>query len=150
MDQAFQRFKTNIMQDKAHIFKHCIRIIRCIIDCQQELQDAICVLNALQLARCLEGKVWENSPGEIRQLEGVGPASVRKLVIAGVRSLSKLATLQPHQIETALSRNPPFGTNILKAVKCIPQFKLSSKQVGPAKVCYIAQFPVSGKCLIEQ
>ncbi|KAF8254053.1 putative DEAD/DEAH box DNA helicase [Wilcoxina mikolae CBS 423.85] len=128
MDQTFQRFKSNITQDKAHIFKHCIRVIRCIIDCQQEVRDAICVLNALQLARCLEGKVWENSPGEIRQLEGIGPASVRKFVNAGVRSLSKLATLEPHQIETTLSRNPPFGTNILKAVKRIPQFKLSSKQ----------------------
>jgi ATP-dependent DNA helicase HFM1/MER3 len=133
-DQNYQKFRSTMSQDKGAVWRHCSRVLRCIVDCQQELQDSTAVLNGLQLVRCLEGKCWENAPGELRQLDGIGPASVRKFVNSNIRSISKLVTLQPHQIETTLSRNPPFGTNVLKAAKAIPQFKLSSKSIGTPKV----------------
>ena len=130
-----QKFRNSVMQDQITIFKHCFRLLRCIVDCQRELQDSTSVLSALKLARCIHGKVWENTASELRQLENIGPASIRKFVNAGVRSISKLLTLPAYQIETIMSRNPPFGTNVLKNAKLIPQFKISLQQVGSPKVC---------------
>lgn len=135
MDQTFQKLKSNVTQDKAQVFKHCNRIVRCIIDCQQSLGDSVIVLNALQLSRCLEGKAWENSAIELRQIEGIGPASIKKLVNANVKSLQKLAEKGSTEIERILSRNPPFGTKILKSVNSVPQFQLSAIQVGKPSVC---------------
>ena len=132
-----KKLQATITRDKAQIFKHTARILRCIIDCQQEKKDAGCVLHALQLARCLQGRVWENSPCEIRQLDykQIGPDSVRKLAEAGYRGILDIVEARPHQIETTLSRNPPLGTAILKTANRIPQFTLSSKRDGPVKVC---------------
>ncbi|KAA8910250.1 DNA/RNA helicase MER3/SLH1, DEAD-box superfamily, partial [Sphaerosporella brunnea] len=147
-DQNFQKIRTTVNQDKTAVWKHCSRVLRCIVDCQQEFQDATTVMNALKLGRCIEGKVWENTPGELRQLDNIGPAYVRKFVNANIRSLSKLATLQPHQIETTLSRNPPFGTTLLKAVRAIPQFNLTARQVGtPRKTG--AQQPLEARVQVE-
>jgi ATP-dependent DNA helicase HFM1/MER3 len=129
-EQNFQRYKTGMNMDKCNVFKHGIRILRCIADCQQELQDAVSVRNALQLERCLNAKVWENSSNELRQIDGIGPVSVKKLMNAGVRNIMMLESLEAHQIESVLSRNPPFGTNILKSMKGIPRFEVSAQQMG--------------------
>lgn len=133
-NNGFQRYKGNMMQDKMVVFKHCLRLVRCMIDCHQEFQDAVTVLNALQLARSIQAKAWDDSPHVLRQLDNIGPVSLRKLVNAGVRNLKQMEVLQPHQIETIISRNPPFGTNVLKNVKLMPRFKISMSQVGNPKV----------------
>ncbi|KAL7272695.1 ATP-dependent DNA helicase MER3 [Rhizina undulata] len=126
----FQKYKTTLMQDKNAVFQHCPRIIRCIIDCKLYLKDSISVKHALEIARCLKARVWENSPNQLRQVEGFGPVAVKKLVNAGVRSIEELERLEPHKIEMLLSRNPPFGSNILKSVRSIPRFRVFSHQIS--------------------
>lgn len=141
-DPREKKLQVAVTQDKAQIFKHSPRIVRCIIDCQQEKRDAGCVLHALQLARCLQGRAWEDSPSELRQLsyEEIDVDSVGKLKRAGFRSILDIVEAQPHQIETALSRGPPLGTNFLQSANRIPQFTLSSKRDGPVKVCLWSNF----------
>ena len=100
------------------------------MDCLIEKQDGISTRNAMELSRSLQAKVWENSANELRQLEGLGPVAVKKLIIAGASCIADLSKWPPSRIETAVSRNPPFGANILKAIKMIPDFELSLGQVG--------------------
>lgn len=128
--ECFQRYKTTLMQDRNLVFKHCHRIIRCIIDCQLHLRDSISVKSALEIARCLKAKAWENSPLQLRQIEGFGPASIKKLVTAGVRSLRMLEQLEAHKIEAIMSRNPPFGSKAIKSVRDIPRLRVTSRQIS--------------------
>ncbi|KAI5841329.1 Sec63 Brl domain-containing protein [Morchella snyderi] len=132
VEANFQKFKATLMQDKSLIFQHCHRVIRCIIDCKLHFKDSVSVRSALEVSRSLRARVWENSPLQLRQIEGFGPASVKKLVNAGIRSLETLETLEAHKIETILSRNPPFGSKIIKAVRDIPKLQVFSRQVSKA------------------
>lgn len=126
----FQKYKTTLMQDKSLIFQHCHRVIRCIIDSKLHFKDSVSVRSALEVARSLKARVWENSPLQLRQIEGFGPASVKKLVNAGIRSLEMLENLEPYKIESILSRNPPFGTKIVRAARDIPKLQVLTHQVS--------------------
>ncbi|TGZ77334.1 putative DEAD/DEAH box DNA helicase [Ascodesmis nigricans] len=130
LEQQYQKLKASMAQDKTIVFRHVHRIIHCIVDCLIHKEDGIGVNNALELARSLKARVWEGSVHELRQLEGLGPVAVRRLVLVGVRSLKMLEMMPAHQIEATLSRNPPMGTNLLKKVKCIPRFTAALEIVG--------------------
>lgn len=134
VEANFQKFKATLMQDKILIFQHCHRVIRCIIDCKLHFKDSVSVRSALEVARSLKARVWENSPLQLRQIEGFGPASVKKLVNAGIRSLGMLEMLEAHKIETILSRNPPFGSKIIRAVRDIPKLQVVSRQVSKVRI----------------
>lgn len=64
------------------------------------------------------------------QIAGIGPVAVRKLVRAGISTIHGFLDLESYQIETLLSRNPPFGTEILKAGEAIPRLRLSLESTG--------------------
>lgn len=125
-----QKYKTALNQDKSLVFQHCHRVIRCIIDCKLYVKDSISVLSSLEVARCLKARAWENSPLQLRQIEGFGPASIKKLIKAGARSLEMLEQLEPHKIEAIMSRNPPFGSRVARAVGSIPKLQVFSYQVS--------------------
>lgn len=125
-----QKYRTTLIQDKNLVFQHCHRIVRCIIDCKLHFKDSFSVKSSLEVARCLKARVWENSPLQLRQMEGFGPASIKKLVNAGVRSLEMLERLEAHKIETIMSRNPPFGSKVMKAVREIPKLRVLSHQIS--------------------
>lgn len=129
-EARYQKYRIPLFQDKTVVFNHCHRIIRCIIDCKLHTKDAVAAKAALEIARSLKGKAWENSPGQLRQIEGLGPVAIKKLVNSGVRSLDTLADLEPHKIETTLSRNPPFGTNVVKMARAIPRLRVISYQLS--------------------
>ncbi|KAG0637603.1 ATP-dependent DNA helicase MER3 [Tuber brumale] len=129
-EASFQKYKTSLLQDKALVFQHCHRIIRCIIDCRIHSKDATTVKAALELGRSLKAKSWEDSPSQLRQIEGFGPVAIKKLVNAGIRNLEMLARLESHKIETTLSRNPPFGANVLKIAQSVPLFRVFCSQIS--------------------
>jgi ATP-dependent DNA helicase HFM1/MER3 len=122
--------KLQYMTDQALVFQHIKRLIRCIIDCQLGLQDPVALRNALMLCRSLSARCWDDSPLQLRQLEGIGPAAVRKLVNAGIRTMEELDSTEAHKIESALGRNPPFGMNLLKMLKHFPKLRVSMHIVG--------------------
>lgn len=139
LDQNFQKLKTSMLQDRSIVFQHCHRIISSMIDCLIHKEDGKGLINALGLARCLRARVWEGCAHELRQLEGLGPAAVRKMIKAGVKNLRMMEQMQPHQIESALSRNPPFGTNMLKIVKGVPKLTVAIEQVGKVSPVFSLQ-----------
>jgi ATP-dependent DNA helicase HFM1/MER3 len=107
------------------VFKNVGALIRCIIDCQICLGDSVGIHNALMLERSLGARIWDDSPLQMKQIEGIGVVYVRKLANAGIRSMEDLEACDPHRIETLVSRNPPFGLKVLEMVKAFPKLRVS-------------------------
>jgi ATP-dependent DNA helicase HFM1/MER3 len=107
------------------VFKHCTRLVRCVIDCQICLGDSVSINNALMLERSLAARVWDDSPLQMKQIDGIGVIGVRKLANIGVRSIEELDCTDAHRIEGALGRNPPFGLQILEKLKSFPKLRVS-------------------------
>lgn len=115
---------------KSLIFSNVQRLIRCVVDCQLYLQDSVTARNALTLARSLGAQVWDDSPLHMKQLEGVGIVTVRKLATAGVKTVDDIETTEQHRLEYLLSRNPPFGMQLQEKAKGFPKLRVGMKAVG--------------------
>ncbi|SMR48968.1 unnamed protein product [Zymoseptoria tritici ST99CH_1E4] len=115
---------------KSIVFQHAHRLIRCIVDCQLHLNDSTSARHALMLARSLASQVWDDSPLSLKQLEGVGPMAVRKLVNNNIRSIEDLETTDSNRIEMILSRNPPFGSTLQNRARAFPKLRIAMKAMG--------------------
>ncbi|KAI4104557.1 MAG: hypothetical protein LQ339_003860 [Xanthoria mediterranea] len=129
-DEQFNKFKRQYQQDKNVIFNHIHRLIRCVVDCQVHLRDAVTVRHALELACGFAARVWDNSPHQMKQVPNIGPAAVRRLANGGINSLESLEAAEPHKIEMVLSKHPPFGSRILAILKDFPKLMVSVKMTG--------------------
>lgn len=112
------------------VFQHVNRLVRCYIDFQLETEDSVALRNALLLARCLGSKCWDDSPLQLRQLHGIGPASIRKLVNHDIKSIDDLENCSSQRIETILGRNPPYGMEVLRDLKSFPKLRVSIQMMG--------------------
>ncbi|KAL8901398.1 MAG: hypothetical protein Q9207_005230 [Kuettlingeria erythrocarpa] len=130
VDEHYGKFQRQYQQDKNIIFNHIHRLIRCVIDCQIHLQDAVTVRHALELARSFAARVWDNSPYQLKQVPNIGPAAVRRLANGGINSIECLEASEPHKIEMLMSRHPPFGSKILASLKDFPKLRVSVKMTG--------------------
>lgn len=128
--EQFQKHKFAFQQDKTFVFSQINRLIRCVIDCQICLADSIAVRNALELARCFGARVWDDSPLQMKQIDQIGIVAVRKLAGAGITSIEELDTSEAHQIDMALSKNPPFGVKLLARLGDFPKLRVSVKMTG--------------------
>ena len=122
------RLQYNI--DQSVIFQHARRLIRCIVDCQAHVGDSVAVRNALSLVRSLGARVWDDSPLYLQQLAGIGPVIVRKLMNANIRTVEDLEATDAARIERTLSKNPPYGLNLLKQLKEFPRLAVAVKAIG--------------------
>ena len=130
VDEQYSKHKRQFNQDKVLIFDSIHRLIRCIIDCQIHLQDAVAVRNALELARSFGARVWDNSPLQMKQVSQIGLVAIRKLSIGGINTIETLEAAEPHRIEMLLSKNPPFGNRMLANLKDFPKLRVSVKMMG--------------------
>ena len=115
--------------DKTAVFSHVSRLIRCIIDCQLFLEDSVSARSALQLARSLGARVWDQSCLEMKQIEGIGDVGTRKLASAGINSIESLESADAHCIEMILGRNPPFGNRLIKSATEFPKLRIQVKRM---------------------
>ncbi|KAL4798557.1 Sec63 Brl domain-containing protein [Aspergillus venezuelensis] len=128
--EQFQKYKFAFQQDRNFVFSHVNRVIRCIIDCQVHLEDGVTTRNASELARSLAARVWDDSPLQMKQIEQIGIVAVRKLTAAGIDSIQVLEETEPHQIDMALSKNPPFGMKLRARLAEFPKLRVSVKMAG--------------------
>jgi ATP-dependent DNA helicase HFM1/MER3 len=66
----------------------------------------------------------------MKQIEHIGAVAVRKLAAAGIGSIEDLETAEPHQIDMALSRNPPFGVKLRNRLADFPKLRVALKMMG--------------------
>ncbi|KAI4195106.1 MAG: hypothetical protein LQ346_003530 [Caloplaca aetnensis] len=133
VDEQYGKFQRQYQQDKNIIFNHIHRLIRCVIDCQIFLQDAVTVRHALELARSFAARVWDNSPYQLKQVPNIGPAAVRRLASGGINSIESLEASEPHKIEMLMSKHPPFGSKILASLRDFPKLR-DVKRGKPVKI----------------
>lgn len=126
----FRKHHQQHSTDKVLIFGHANRLIRCIIDCQIHLKDAISVRSALELGRSIAARAWDGTPRQLKQLPDIGDVSCRKLASRGINSIEKLLSKEPHQIEMALGKGTPFGTRLLAKLESFPRLRVSVKEMG--------------------
>src|SRR5271156_6282755 len=126
----YRKYKQQYQQDKGIVFQHVNRLIRCIIDCQLNLQDSVSARHALELDRSLGARVWDDSALQMKQIDLIGNVAVRKLAVAGITSLDALENTEPHRIETTLGKNPPYGMKLLTKLAEFPKLRVSVKQIG--------------------
>ena len=123
-EKGFNIVRRQFGIDKSIIFERIQRLIRCVIDCKSFDRDAVATRHALELARSLSAEFWENSNLQLRQIPGIGPAAVRKLVGNNVNSVEKLAGLDTASVERAVTKNPPYGRKLLDSIAGFPLLKL--------------------------
>ncbi|KAL4994990.1 Sec63 Brl domain-containing protein [Aspergillus recurvatus] len=128
--EQFQKHKFTFQQEKSVVFAHVNRVIRCVIDCQVHLGDSVTVRNALELARSLAARVWDHSPIQMKQIQNINAAAVRKLVAHGIDSIETLEETEPHLIDIALSKNQAFGVSLRKLLVDFPKLRVSVKMTG--------------------
>jgi ATP-dependent DNA helicase HFM1/MER3 len=115
---------------KSLIFSNAQRLIRCIVDCQLHLKDSVTTRNALALARSLGAQVWDDSPLHMKQLDGVGLVSVRKLTAAGLKTIDDIENTEQHRLEQIFTRHPPFGAQLQEKARAFPKLRVSMKVAG--------------------
>lgn len=140
----YVKHRKQYQQDKIIIFSQIHRLIRCVIDCQIHLEDAMAVRHALELSRSFGAQVWDNSPYQMKQLPQIGPVAIRKLAVGGINSIEALEMAEAHRIETLVSKNPPFGTKLLASLKDFPKLRVSVKMMGKVNLFTL----VLGKVII--
>lgn len=128
--EQYQKHRLPFQQDKGLVFSHVNRLIRCVIDCQISLKDSVSTRHALELARSLGARVWDNSPLQMKQLDQIGIVAVRKLANAGIKGIDELEATEPHRIDVLLSKNPPFGAKLLARLSDFPRLRVSVKLIG--------------------
>jgi Sec63 Brl domain len=115
--------------DTFPVFSHANRLIRCIIDCQLSLKDAVAARNALELARSFAARAWDNTPNVLKQVQGIGDVFMRKLAANGINSIDTLLATEPHRINLILGKQQPFGAQIGQKLSSFPNLMVSIKEV---------------------
>ncbi|KAK9470828.1 P-loop containing nucleoside triphosphate hydrolase protein [Dipodascopsis tothii] len=128
--RTFVQFQT----DKMLVWQHINRLAKCLVECRVLMQDAVSVRSALGLSRALAAEVWELGPEVLMQLDGIGPATLRKFVARDVRSFADLAALETRHVEEILGLNPGRGQRYLKDVSSIPTFGLGVRKLAETAV----------------
>lgn len=119
------------INNKILIFKQALRICCCMKEVFALKKDAISLVNCLFLNRCIQGKAWEDTPIELRQLEGIGLKDVQKFVDQGVTSLVDAKGLKLLQIVNYLGVNIVKGRKIIAALSNIPMINLDLTLIHP-------------------
>jgi ATP-dependent DNA helicase HFM1/MER3 len=120
--------------DRSVIIERMQRVTRCLCECKALDRDAVSLHTALELTRCLAAGAWDHRPTQLTQINGIGPAGMRKLVAQNVRTVRELAEKQAGDIDRLFTRNPPFGKNMSDALEKFPRLTLDATVVGRAGV----------------
>ncbi|KAG0668358.1 Sec63 [Maudiozyma exigua] len=125
--EGSQKLHHILVQDKIRIFKHCYRILRCMVDCFIEKKDGISLENSLFMLRSINGSCWEDSPMILRQIKSIGLVSVRKLVRNGITDFQELHCISDQKLEYYLGLKMGNGMKLRKDIDSLPSFSLNSK-----------------------
>lgn len=121
------KIRATVVQDRLLIFKHCQRLLKCMVDTFINKKDGNSLKNSLFLLRCINGNAWEDSTGILRQLKLVGLVAYRKLVNQGVSTFHDITELSEDQIEYYLGLKIGLGNKIKEDVCLLPSLKLRMK-----------------------
>lgn len=118
--------RKELLSESGRIYNVLERVLRCLVDILGTRLDGRGVTVALDVLRSVTSRVWEGGGMELLQIQGIGAAKMKRLADAGYKTIRDVKTLEFYHIERLLSRNPPFGQEILHHLAGFPvlTFKL--------------------------
>lgn len=116
--------RKNLHQERGRIYILLDHVLRCLVDILGHRLDGRGVNVALDVLRSVKAGVWEGSCNELLQVQGIGLAKLGRLSQAGIKSIKQLLRLEFFHVERLLSRNPPFGHQLLHQIRGFPLLTL--------------------------
>ncbi|KAG7092807.1 hypothetical protein E1B28_009123 [Marasmius oreades] len=123
-DPEYKTGDSQIHLEAFSVFRHLPRIARAIVDVGIIRRRGAQLKHGLELLRCFTAKAWENRPVSLKQLESIGEKSLKILTEHGITSLEILRKQDALRLEMLLNRRPPFGLQLLAAVREFPLYSL--------------------------
>jgi hypothetical protein len=122
--------RVDLLSEKGRIMKVLLLILRAAVEVACVAEDGAAVLAALALTRAVASSVWDEPGTQLYQISGIGRVKVEKLVLAGVRTIHQLAAKEFFDIERLVSRNPPFGQDLVNRLEHFPRLTLDVGLIG--------------------
>ncbi|KAL5723867.1 DNA helicase [Ranunculus cassubicifolius] len=107
-------------QDMNSICSNGCRIAKCMKELFIYNKSYKGLLNSTLLAKCLDQRLWDDSPYALKQLPGIGMVTAKALNSAGINSFETLADADPRRIEIVTNRKFPFGNHIKESLLSLP------------------------------
>ncbi|KAJ8087976.1 ATP-dependent DNA helicase MER3 [Marasmius tenuissimus] len=123
-DNEYKTGDSQIHLEAFSVFRHLPRIARAVVEVAIARQRGAQLKYGLELLRCLTAKAWEDRPVALKQLESIGEKSLKILTERGITSLAILRKQDALRLETILNRRPPFGLQLLSAIREFPLYSL--------------------------
>ncbi|ORY26148.1 Sec63 Brl domain-domain-containing protein [Naematelia encephala] len=86
---------------------------------------------SLELLHAVSGKAWEDTSTIFRQLDNIGPKSMKVLEENSIHTFNDLIKVEPMQLEVWLNRTGPFGQKVIDQAKAMPRYRLGLTKVIP-------------------
>lgn len=122
--------RQELLKESHRIYVVLDRVLRCLADIFGVREDGRGVTVTLDVLRSVKARVWEGNEMELLQIEGIGAAKMKRLVDAGVKTIKQLAGMEFYNIERLLSRNPPYGTQMLQQLSGFPLLNIDISTVS--------------------
>ncbi|KAK8864652.1 hypothetical protein IAR55_001902 [Kwoniella newhampshirensis] len=106
------------MQTMMAIHSYAHRIARAMVQYASNCKYGKATRSALELYRTTMGKSWEDSPCVFRQIDTIGPKSIKALGVRGILT-DKL------ELEATFHRTREFVMQVLKQAKALPRFNVT-------------------------
>ncbi|MQM20398.1 hypothetical protein Taro_053420 [Colocasia esculenta] len=110
----------SLSQDTNSICSNGCRVSKCMKECFIYRKSYKGALNSTLLAKCLDQRLWENSPYLLKQLPGIGMVTAKALHSMGIDSFQTMAEADPRKIEMITGRKYPFGNHIKESLLSLP------------------------------
>ncbi|KAG5925810.1 hypothetical protein E4U42_003921 [Claviceps africana] len=131
--------RKELYQDLGKMLLLLDRILRCMVDVLGARRDGRGINTALDVLRSVRSRVWEGEGRELLLVNGIGVAKLDKLGRAGIRTIRQLQQLDFCHIERLLSRNPPFGHQLLEQLAGFPHLVCHFESIERAASLQLAQ-----------
>ncbi|KHN99085.1 meiotic helicase [Metarhizium album ARSEF 1941] len=113
--------RRELYKEKGRIYALLDRVLRCLADIVGLRRDGRGINAVLDVLRSVKSGVWEGAGQELLLVDGIGAARMDKLFRSGIKSIHQLARLDFCKIERLMSRNPPYGHNLLQQLAGFPK-----------------------------
>ncbi|KAL0581143.1 ATP-dependent DNA helicase MER3, partial [Marasmius crinis-equi] len=123
-DNEYKSADSQIHLEAFSVFRHLPRIARAVVEVAITRKRGAQLKYGLELMRSFTAKAWEDRPVALKQLESIGEKSLKILTERGITSLQILRQQDALRLETILNRRPPFGLQLLAAVREFPLYSL--------------------------
>ncbi|WWD17035.1 hypothetical protein CI109_101472 [Kwoniella shandongensis] len=113
------------VQTMMAIYNYAPRIAKALLRYAIERKFGKASRSALELYRVIMAKSWEDTSNVFRQIDTVGPKSIKALGNRGISSISRLLETDRLELEAAFKRTSDFVYQVIKQVKALPRFHVS-------------------------